>query len=115
MSITNILKLAEALDLAIKGIDVEKNQEFILSSKSPIYIYYFGKLVKHANLEKIEDALIDLQAFERLFSFAYNLEKSNKEKIFKAILQSNDDYYINRFLKEIDFNKDQFKDYLPFI
>jgi len=49
------------------------------------------------------------------FMFATNVENSNKEELFKVVLEYGDKGCINAFLKNIDFDKDKFKIYLLFI
>jgi len=62
-----------AFQNSLKGINIKENEQIVIESKNHIYI----------------------------FKFAIYIEKSNKQKLLKALLDLNDVYYINMFLKYI--------------
>lgn len=84
--------LDKALKDAINGIDVEKNQSIILEEKNLSYCYRFALKVKNADLEKIQDIIINSDDRDKgsyISAFAINIKNANIEKLQEAIINLN--------------------------
>ena len=79
--------VTEAYWEAYKGINIKENEQMVLESKSIAFCYYFARDVKD----------------------------SNKEELFKVVLESGNKDLINIFLQYVEFDKKKFKNYLLFI
>lgn len=88
----SVLKLDKALKDAINGINVETNQSIILESKDISYCYKLALKVKNADIEKIQDIIINSDSRTKgsyISAFAINIKNANIEKLQDAIINLN--------------------------
>lgn len=105
----------------------EEHQDIIINNGSFDQIYTFTTSLQYYDyctindkicVEKLEEKLLliaNKNNAKDLYLFAFIMKKSNKEKIFKKLLELNDLKFINIFFKDIKFDKDKFKDLLLFL
>jgi len=96
-------------------IDHDRLKEEIINTKNLIYIFLICYLLHYDSFCKVEDIVIESKDLYQIYKFAKYFEKINKEKLFSAMLEYGSEYWIKKFLEEIEFNKDKFKNYLLFI
>ena len=108
----DLLKIKENEDV-IYG--VEKNKIKHIRYNYILNVIEFVKHAKYADINKAEELVLSYNDSGITYNFAYCIKQSNKEKLFIKLLELNNLYYIKRFLKEIDFDKDKFKDLLLFL
>lgn len=105
----NILKVKEYEDI-IYNVEKDKIEHIKYN-----YILNVIEFVKHADVNKAEKLVLDYNDSQIIYYFADYIKQSNKEKLFRKLLELNDLEYINYFLKNIDFDKEKYKDLLLFI
>lgn len=105
----------------------EEHQDIIINNGSFYQIYTFATSLQYYDycmindkicVEKLEEKLLliaNKNDAKDLYLFAFIMKKSNKEKIFKKLLELNDLKFINIFFKDIKFDKEKFKDLLLFL
>lgn len=100
--------------------NINLHEDIIIKVNNAYYIYRFafdikGFDVEWDNLNKLEDAIIKSNDAVYIYHFAKYLNNSDKDKLFKGLLELNNLYYINLFLTEIDFDKERYEDLLLFL
>jgi len=105
----------QAYKEAREGINIKKNEKIILESKNIDYCYEFARDVPGANIKAFEEVILEIKDPYWCYSFAKYLKGSNKEELFKVILESGNKFWINRFLEDVEFNKEKFANYILFI
>jgi len=105
----------EAYEEAIKGINIQENENIVLKIKDHHYSYLFARDVPRANIKSHEKIILESKDLYCCYWFAKDVKESNKEYLFKVVLESGNKNYISAFLKYIDFNKDKYINYLLFI
>jgi len=100
---------------ARRGINIQENEKIILESKDLYYCYCFAWIIKEANIKAHEKVVLESKNSNYCYAFARYIKGSNKEELFKLVLESGDKYWINKFLEEVDFDKEKFVNYLLFI
>jgi hypothetical protein len=70
-----------------------------------------------ANIKAHEQIIIDSKNSDcdYCYYFARDIKNSNKELLFKALLQSGNFYYIKQFYKYINFDKTKYETLMLFI
>ena len=66
-----------------------------------MYIYYFAKNIKGANIVKLEDAIINTNDARFIYYFARDIKGANIVKLEDAIINTNDSMYIYYFAKNV--------------
>jgi len=106
----------EAYSEACKGINIKENERIVLESKDSESCCWFAKDVKGANIKAHEQIILESKSYYYYcYNFARYVPESNKEELFKVILESEDRNWINIFLEYVEFNKEKFINYLLFI
>lgn len=108
----NLLKIKEHEDIIY---NVEKDKIKHIRYTYIHNIIEFVRYVKHADINKVEELVLNNYDPQIIHCFAHLVNQSNKEKLFRKLLELNDLEYINYFLKNIDFDKEKYKDLLLFI
>lgn len=108
----DLLKIKEHEDIIY---NIEKDK---IKHKKYEYLFNiieFVKHVKYADVNKAEKLVLDYNDPQIICYFAYYINQSNKEKLFRKLLELNNIRHIERFLEEIEFDKERYKDLLLFI
>ena len=82
-------------------IGKELGTEAVINSKLANFIYLFAKNIKGANIEKLEDGIIETQNIEWIYQFAKNIKGANIEKLEDKIIKTQNAVYIYYFAKNI--------------
>lgn len=95
--------------------DIRGHEDIILTFGNPYYIYYFAKDIPGANIEKLENKLLNsTSCYSYFVEFAKNVKGANKEKIFKKLLELEEYFWINNFLESVEFDKSNIEHLLLF-
>lgn len=94
---------------------MNKEEQAILAKNDPWESYKYCMKNEDANISLHENIIIKSDNVGYNYYFAKYIKKSNKERLFKRLLELNDFFFINFFLKNIDFDKDKYEDLLLFI
>ena len=86
----------------IKGANIEKLENAIIETNDAMYIYQFARDVKGANIEKLENAIIATNLVKFMQEFAKNVKGANIEKLENAIIEINNPSLISVMRKVID-------------
>ena len=81
----------------VKGANIEKLENALIETKDAEYIYYFSG-VEGANIEKLENAIIQTGDVEFIYDFAMTVRGANVEKLKKAIIETKNYEYIHKFV-----------------
>ena len=73
----------------------------VIESESSLCIYCFALEIEGANINRLENALINTKDFSRMCYFALVSPKANISKLEEAIVQSRDAEYIYYFARDI--------------
>jgi hypothetical protein len=91
-------------------------EQEILDLKNPWESYYYCcDNEKTANINAHEKIIINSKSLQYCYWFARDIEKSNKQLLFKVVLKSGDLDYIKRFYNYINFDKSEFETLMLFI
>lgn len=90
-------------------------EQAILAKNDPWESYKYCKRNEDANISLHEDVIIKSDNVGYNYYFAKYIKKSNKERLFKRLLELNNLTYIKEFLENVDFDRNQFEDLLLFI
>ena len=112
INLINLLKIKEHEDIIY---NVEKDKIEHIRYNYILNVIEFVKHVKHADVNKAERLVLNYNDYQIIYYFAGYIKQSNKEKLFRKLLELNDLCYIKRFLEDIDFDKEKYKDLLLFI
>ena len=86
----------------VKGANIEKLENAIIETNDVGYIYLFAKDVKGANIEKLENAIIATNRVKFMQEFAKNVKGANIEKLENAIIEINNPSLISFMRKVLD-------------
>ena len=85
----------------IKGANIVKLEDAIINTNDAEYLYYFTIDVKGANIVKLEDAIINTNDARFIYYFARDIKGANIVKLEDAIINTNDSMYIYYFAKNV--------------
>jgi len=111
----NMKTAKEAYWEALKGINIKENEKIVLESKDIHYCCCFARNIFQANTKPFEELILERKECWYCYWFAKYVKESNRENLFKVILESGHGDCINNFLKNVEFNKEKFANYLLFI
>jgi len=102
----------------IQGANILKIQNKIIQINNIHYLYLFARDVDNADVNLIEDIIINSnrsvnEICNVCVSFAKDIKKSNKKKLFEYILNYGGKIWIDRFVNFVDMTG--LEDYLLFI
>lgn len=103
-----------------KDANISLHEDIIIKSNIAYYIYRFAFDIKGFDVEwidisKLEDAIIKTSNSHYIYCFGKYIDSADKDKLFRKILELNDLTYIDRFLKDVDFNKERYEGLLLFL
>jgi len=100
------VKYAHMIIKHVKDADINKFKKIILKSKKPRYLFELAKHIKdEKELAKIEDLIIKTKSFTYMRLFADKIKLANVEKIEQAILDSDNSNEIKKFAKYVKKSK----------
>ena len=80
-------KAGIAYNQAFDGINIKENEKIVLECKSPTYSFYFARYIPGANIENH----------------------------FKVIFNSGNKFWLNRFIKEVNYKGTKVEEWLLYI
>jgi hypothetical protein len=93
-----------------------KTEEEVLNLNDPWQsFWYCFDNQKTANIKAHEKVIIDSKNIHYAYTFAADIENSNKELLFELVLESKDVDYIKAFYNYIDFDKTKYETLMLFI
>ena len=99
---SNKIKYINQFDSNIKSAHHKLLQSIILKSKKPKYLLELAKRTKNAYLlKKIEDILVETHEYTYMRLFAENIEGANIERLEQAILDGNDSDEAKKFAARV--------------
>jgi uncharacterized protein YerC len=75
----------------------------------------FAQDVPNANVEALQQVIIDSKNIKECYFFARDVKTSNKQLLSEIVLASGDLYYINLFYNNINFDKTKYNNLILFI
>ena len=100
------VKGAHTLLKNVEGAKVEKFKDIILDSGRPRYLYELAKhLDDPEEIARIEDLIIEAGSFMYIRLFADKIKQANIEKLEQAVLDSNNMEQIKKFAKYVKSSK----------
>lgn len=111
----------KAMNLAILGIDIKQNQEIVIDSQDYQSAYLFAINVKEADIERLEQVIINGESPEFIFKFALislsNNINVNLRKLGYYLVRSNRRDLVEMFYQTFDhskFDAEEFETHLTF-
>lgn len=90
----------------VKNANVDKMKEVILSSKKPRYLFELAKHTKNLkDLAVIEDLIIEASSFTYMRLMAEKIKLANVEKLEQAVLDTENSAEIKKFAKYVRRSK----------
>lgn len=90
----------------VDGSNVKKFKDIIIASKRPRYLYELAKHINNPDeIALIEDLIIQSRSFLYMRMFAENIERANLEKIEQAVLDTDNVVEIKKFAKYVKRSK----------
>lgn len=100
------VKGAHTLLKNVRGTKVKKFKDIILASGRPRYLYELAKhLDDPEEIARIEDLIIETGSFMYIRLFADKIKQANIEKLEQAVLDSNNMEQIKKFAKYVKLSK----------
>lgn len=84
-----------------KEANIALHEDIIIKSNDLRYIYCFAENIKGANITRLEDAIIKSNDVSYIYYFARDIENVNIVKLEEVIIKSNDANYIYSFAEVI--------------
>ena len=111
----NYEKAYSAYYEAREGINVKENEKIVLECKSGYWSYKFARDIKKADIKAHEQVILELKYSEYSPYFARDIPGANIEEHFKVILNSGDKYYLNQFIKYVNYKNTKVEEWLFYI
>jgi len=90
----------------IQSADVNKFKDIIIASKKPRYLFELAKHIRDIkDLALIEDLIIEAKSYTYIRLLADKIKKANVEKLEQALLETNNTEEIKRFAKCVKRSK----------
>ena len=109
------IKARKAYREACEGINVKENEKIVLECKISFWCYYFALNIPEANIKAHEQVLLEIKDPEYSCLFAEYIEEANIEEHFKVIINSGDKYWLNWFIKHVDYKNTKVEEWLLYI
>ena len=87
--------------IAVKGANIEKLENAIIETKNVEDICIFARDVNGANIQKLENAIIETKEPFYIYFFALNIEGANIEKLENAIIEAQNAKGIYKFARDV--------------
>jgi hypothetical protein len=99
-------KYAHMLLRHVKGLDITRFKEIILASGKPRYLFELAKHLKDSDeLSEIEDLIIAAKSYTYMRLMAEKIKLANVEKLEQAVLDLDDVNEIKKFAKYVKRSK----------
>lgn len=98
----------------VVGANIKAHEEIIIASKNSYCCYYFAinsddyNGFDDLNINALQQVLIENKSYKHIIAFARD-NKANKQLLSEVILQSLDQYWIEEFYNNIDFDKSRYE------
>jgi len=90
----------------VKGADLTKFKQIILASKKPRYLFELAKRLDDSKeIVLIQDLIIESKSFTYMRLFAEKIKQANVEKIEQAVLDNGNPIEIKKFAKYVKKSK----------
>ena len=111
----NYYKAKKAYAQSCEGINVKENEKIFLELKNSQYSYYFAINVPGADIKAHEQVILELKDLQYSYWFARTLPVANIEEHFKVIINSGDKYWLDQFIKYVDYKNTKVEEWLMYI
>ena len=108
-------KAGIAYNKAFNGINIKENEKIVLECKNLHWSYFFAKNIKGADIKAHERVILEFKNPQYSCYFAANIPGANIEEHFKVIYNSGDKYWLNRFIKEVNYKNTKVEEWLLYI
>ena len=110
----NFKKAEKAYWEAFAGINVKENEKIVLECKTD-WCYHFAKEIKGADIKAHEKVILEIKEVQYSYCFAKCIPGANIEEHFKLILNSGDKYWLDRFIKYVNYKNTRVEEWLLYI
>ena len=110
----NYDKAFNAYNEALKGINVKENERIVLENKN-VWCFYFAKNIPGADIKAHEKVILELKNPLSSFCFSKDIPGANIEEHFKIILNYRDKFWLNRFIKDVNYKGTRVEEWLLYI
>ena len=107
-------KAYKAYNKALKGINIKKNEKIVLKCKNG-WCYHFAHDIPGADIKAHEKVILELKDPRYSCYFAEDISGANIEEHFKVVFNSKDKYWLNRFIKELNYKNTKVEKWLLYI
>ena len=111
----NYEKARKAYWQALNGINVKENEKIVLECKNVYWCSHFAANIPGADIKAHEQVILELKYSEYSPYFARDIPGANIEEHFKVILNSGDKYYLNQFIKYVNYKNSKVEEWLFYI
>jgi len=98
---------------AYKSINVKENEKIVLESKTS-WCYDFARYIPGADIKAHEQVILELKDPKNCFYFA-KIPGANIEEHFKVIVNSGSKYWLDAFIKYVDYKNTKVEEWLLYI
>jgi len=99
----------------IHGADIKAHEQVILELKSGYYSYYFARDIKGADIKAHEKVILELRDPNYSCYFAEDISGANIEEHFKVVFNFGNKYWLNRFIKKVNYKNTKVEEWLMYI
>ena len=96
------------------GINIKENEKIVLECKT-FWSYFFAREIKEVDIKAHEKVILELKSPEYCYWFARDILSANVEEHFKVIFNSGNKYYLDRFIKEVNYKNTKVEEWLLYI
>ena len=99
----------------IKDADIKAHEQVVLELKTGYCSYKFAKDIKGADIKAHEKAILELKNPEFSCYFAADIPGANIEEHFKVIFNSGDKYWLDEFIKYVNYKGTKVEEWIMYI
>jgi len=99
---------------ALNGINVKENEKIVLECKT-YWCYDFAKQIPRADIKAHEQVILEFKNSRSSFYFARNIPEANIEEHFKVVYNSGDKFWLDKFIKEVNYKNTKVEVWLLYI
>ena len=113
-NMNNYKKARDAYYEARKSINVKENEQIVLECKTN-WCYDFARNIRGADIKAHEQVILELKDPQFSCYFVRYVPEANIEEHFKIVYNSGDKFWLDRFIKEVNYKGTKVEAWLLYI
>ena len=110
----NYDKAEKAYNEALNGFNIKENEKIVLEHRAG-WSYLFALYVPGADIKAHEQVILELKNPELSYLFARDILGANIENHFQVVFNSEGKYWLNWFIKDVNYKGTKVEEWLLYI